>query len=41
MGVSHRNAVTVAKVIAVDVIDEMRRLCFGGALLFVLNFKKV
>ena len=36
----HRNAVRVRKVIAIDVVNEVRRLCFGGALLSALVLEK-
>ena len=39
--VSFRNAITVSKVIAMDVVNEVRRLCFGGALLRALFFFKL
>ena len=35
------NAIEASKVIYTDIINEMRRLCFGGALLFALLFQKV
>ena len=41
MGVHHRNAVRVYKVILINVINEMRRLCFGGALLSALILEKL
>ena len=40
MGVPHGNAVRMLKDIAIDAINEVRRLCFGGALLRSL-FSKV
>ena len=41
MGVRHRNAVSLSKVITRNVINEVRRLCFGGALLQALFFGKL
>ena len=40
MSVRNGNAVRVWKVIAIYVINEVRSLCFGDALLFALFFKK-
>ena len=41
MNLRHRNAVRVSKVIHIDVINEVRRRCFGGALLRAVVLKKV
>ena len=41
MPVNLGNAVRVSKVITIDVIDEVKRLCFGGAILAALCSKKV
>ena len=38
MGVRHGNPIRVLKVIHSNVIDDVRRLCFGGALLRALFF---
>ena len=35
------NAIRVWKVIAIDVVNEDRRLCFGGALLSALILEKL
>ena len=40
MSVSHRNAVRVLKVIALKLKNEVKRLCFGDALLFALFLKR-
>ena len=40
MPVNLGNAIRVSKVIAIDVINEVKRLCFGGALLAALLFQK-
>ena len=40
VSVRHGKAVEVQKVIAIDAINKVRRLCFGGALLPAL-FSKV
>ena len=40
MAVNFRNAVRVSKLIAIDAINEIRRLDFGGALLSALFFRK-
>ena len=41
MNLRFGKAVRVSKVIRVDVINKVRRLCFGGALLRALFFGKV
>ena len=41
IGVRHRNAFGELKVIPTNVINEVRRLWFGGALLFALFLTKV
>ena len=41
MCVRHGNAVTLLKVILRNVLNEVRRLCFGGALSPALFFGKV
>ena len=41
MGVRQWNALRIYKVIHINVINEVRRLCFGGALLPALFFSKV
>ena len=42
-GVHHGNAIRVRvwKIKAMDAINEVWRLCFGGALLFALIFKRL
>ena len=40
MPVNFRNAVRVSRIIAIDVINDVGRLCFGGALLGALFKKK-
>ena len=41
MAVSFQNAVGVSKDIDINVINDVRRLCFGGALLFALFLEKL
>ena len=41
MPVNLRNAIGVLKVIAIEVKNKVRRLCFGGALLSALFLKRV
>ena len=36
MGIRFGNAIRVSEVIHIDVINEVRRICFGGVLLPVL-----
>ena len=40
MDLRHKNAVRVSEVITVDVINEVKRLCFGVALLRAVFFEK-
>ena len=41
MGVSHRNAAEVSKVIAIGKINEARSFCSGSALLSALILEKL
>ena len=41
MPVNFGNAIIVSKVIAIDGINELRRPCFGGVLLFALILEKL
>ena len=41
MSVSTQNEIIVSKVIALDVINDVRRLCFGGALSRAVFFEKL
>ena len=41
MPVNFGNAIVVLKVIHINVINKVRRLCFGGALLFALILEKL
>ena len=41
MGVRHRNYTEVSKVTAINVINEVKRLCSGGVLSAALILKSV
>ena len=41
MPVCFANAIIVSEVLTIDVINEVKRFCFGGALLAALFYEKV